>query len=216
MIGAVDHNSAGNARALTAAAGGRGEPVHVLPGLEIESAEGVHVVCLCDNAEAAEALQELVWAHLPETPNRAQSLGEQWLMDSDGQRVGRETRLLLQATQIKLEEICREGRRRGFLTIPAHVTRKAYGLFGVLGFVPDGLRGDALELGPLGRTPMPLAGRAQGDLARHPPVRASDAHRLEEIGTACTDFWLAEPTVAELRMALRQHVGRAAAIVTQT
>jgi PHP family Zn ribbon phosphoesterase len=210
LVGAVDHNAAGNARALIAAMASRApeEPVHVLPGLEIESVEGVHVVCLCDSAEAAEAMQEFVWEHLAPAPHEPARLGEQWLTNGNGRPTGRETRLLLQATQIKLGDICRECRERGLLTVPAHVTRRAYGLIGVLGLVPEGLDIDALELGPLGRTPMPLSGPAQADLTRYPQVRSSDAHQLDEIGAGCTDFWIAEPTVAELRLALKLRAGR--------
>ncbi|UCH34562.1 MAG: PHP domain-containing protein [Armatimonadota bacterium] len=215
LIGAVDHNAAGNARALIAATECRGPdgPIHVLPGLEVESAEGVHVVCLCNSAEAAEAMQEFVWSHLPAATNRPEAIGEQSLLDAEGRAVRQETRLLLQATTIKLDELCREAARRGLLCVPAHVTRRTYGLLGVLGFVPDHLAFDALELGPPGRTPLPLAARPQADLGRLPQVRASDAHRLDDIGTACTDFWLAKPTVAELRLALRQRAGRRACAV---
>ena len=216
VVGVIDHNAAGNARALIAAMATRGpeEPVHVLPGLEIESVEGVHVVCLCDSAEAAEAMQEFVWEHLPPAPHRPDALGEQWLTNGEGRPVRKETRLLLHATEIRLEDICRECRERGFLAVPAHVTRRAYGLIGVLGFVPDRLDIDALELGPLGRTPMPLSGPAQADLARYPQVRSSDAHHLDEIGAACTDFWIAEPTIAELRLALKLRAGRSFAAAT--
>ena len=215
LIGAVDHNAAGNARAVTAAMAARGpeEPVHVLPGLEVETAEGVHVVCLCDSAEMAEELQKFIWARLPTATNRAETLGEQVLVGANGRATGTEARLLLQSVGIGVEELCREGQRRGFLAVAAHVTRRAYGLIGVLGFVPERLPVDALELGAPGRTPMPLSARAQSDLTRYPQVRSSDAHRLDEVGTACTEFWLAEPTVAELRLALRQLGGRRASTV---
>jgi PHP family Zn ribbon phosphoesterase len=217
ILGVVDHNAAGNARALIDAAASRGpeEPVRVLPGLEIESVEGVHVVCLCDSADAAEAMQEFVWDHLPAAPHRPGELGEQWLSDGQGHPTRQEMRLLLQATEIKLDDICRECRERGLLALPAHVIRRAYGLIGVLGFVPDGLEIDALELGPLGRTPMPLSGPAQADLARYPQVRSSDAHQLDQVGSACTDFWIVEPTISELRLALKLKAGRSFAAAAQ-
>jgi PHP family Zn ribbon phosphoesterase len=210
LIGVVDHNAAGNARAMVAAAAAptAGEPVRVLPGIEVETSEGVHVVCLCDNADTAEELQEFVWARLPSAPNRAQTFGEQVLLTPNGRPQGQEMRLLLQSADVGVEELCSEGQRRGLLTIAAHVTRRAYGLIGVLGFVPPQLPVDALELGAPGQTPMPVNGQAQGDLTRYPQVRSSDAHQLEDVGRVCTEFWLAEPTVAELRLALRQSLGR--------
>ena len=210
VIGAVDHNASGNARAFLAAASHlAGKAVHILPGLEIESLEGVHVLCLCDDAEAAEAMQDFVWAHLPESGHRPEVFGEQWLVDTDGKHIRQEMRPLLRSAKIKLEEICVESKRRGLLTIPAHVTRRGYGLFGVLGFMPEGLDVDALELGP----PMLLSAPAKADLERHPHIRSSDAHWLEDIGTACTDLWVEELTVAEIKLAFQERSGRRASVV---
>lgn len=209
LIGAVDHNAAGNAGAMVAAAaelrGDGGRRVHVLPGLEIESSEGVHVLCLCDSCEAARAMQDVVWGNLAPTPHHPEVLGEQWLMDARGNRVAQEMRMLLQSTRMRLHDICVEGRRRGLLTIPAHVTRRGYGLLGVLGFVPPGLEVDALELGAIS---IPVSERARGDLGRYPQVHSSDAHRPQEIGAVHTDFRIAAPTVEELRLALQGRDGR--------
>lgn len=211
VIGAVDHNATGNGWALVeAAARPSAAPVRVLPGLEVESVEGVHVVCLSDKPDEAEAMQHFVWARLPAGANRPEILGEQWLMDPAGQQIRQEDRLLAQATGLSLGDICRESRRRGLLTLPAHVTRRSHGLFGVLGFMPEELEIDGLELGP---TCAHLTERAQQDLQRGPRVASSDAHQLEQIGESYTDFWLSEPTVAELRLALQQRDGRRAVIV---
>ena len=209
LIGVVDHNAAGNAcameRAALAAMEDEGIRVHVLPGLEVESSEGVHVVCLCESGEAAEEFQSLVWPRLPKAAHRPEVLGEQWLVDEQGRLVAQERRLLLRAMDMTLSEICCEGRRRGCLMVPAHVTRRGHGLLGVLGLVPADLRVDALELGPVS---IPLSERAEAELGRHPCIHSSDAHRAEEIGTACTEFRMAEPTVAELRLALAGEKGR--------
>lgn len=215
LIGAVDHNACGNAGAMLAAAAAlRGDDapqVAVLPGMEIESSEGVHVLCLCDSSEQAAAMQAVVWDHLAPLPHHSEVLGEQWMVDAGGTPLAQETRLLLQSTRMKLDDICHEARRRGLLAVPSHVTRRGYGLLGVLGFVPPGLEIDALELGPVG---IPLGQRASADLARYPQILSSDAHRPEEIGAVYTDFWVAAPTVAELRMALQQRDGRYVAAPT--
>ena len=206
VIGGLDHNAAANARSLVdaAAAGAAGTPVHVLPGLEIQSMEGVHIVCLCDDPGDAEEMQQFVWAHLPEAANPPEIVRRQQLLNADGEQVGQENRALWESTRLSLVEICREARRRGFLVIPAHVTRPGTGLIDVLGCAPEGLEIDALESGP----PMAPSAQVEAELARYPWVWSSDAHQPDEIGTICTDFWLREPTVAELRMALRGESGR--------
>jgi PHP family Zn ribbon phosphoesterase len=207
LIGVVDHNAAGNARAMMEAMGRQaaGERVHVLPGVEAESAEGVHALCLCDRAEEAEEMAALLQSSMPELANRPEAFGEQSLVDADGCTVGRETRLLLQATRMSFRDICGHGLARGLLMIAAHATRRGHGLLGVLGFVPEGTQLDALESGQPGpgRT-----GEGHPDLARWPLIYSSDAHRAEDIGGFWTDLWLAEPSVAEIKLALRGEGGR--------
>lgn len=208
LIGALDHNGAANARSLVdaAAGGAAGGAVRVLPGLEVQSMEGIHIVCLCDDPGDAEEMQDFVCAHLPEAANPSEIARRQRLLNADGEQVGQENRALWQPTRLTLVEICREAHRRGFLVIPAHVTRQGTGLIEVLGRAPEGLEIDALESDPH----MATSARVDADLARYPWVVSSDAHQPDEIGMACTDFWLREPTVAELRLALRGESGRRA------
>lgn len=207
LIGAVDHNAAGNARAMVEAMQRQpsGERVHVLPGVEAESSEGVHTVCLCDSAEEAEEMAALFESSLADLANRPDAFGEQCLVDAAGRTVGRETRLLLQATRMSFRDICGHSLARGLLTIAAHATRPSHGLLGVLGFVPDGTQLDALEAGPLGPW---RSGGDHPDLARWPAIHSSDAHRVEDIGEVWTDFWLAELSVAEIKLALHGEAGR--------
>jgi PHP family Zn ribbon phosphoesterase len=207
VVGVVDHNAAGNAHAAAAAQQqGAQNSAHVLPGLEIQSAEGVHVLCLCDGPEAAEAMQDYVCDRLPEIPPEPEVTDRQSLLGADGRQVGHETRPLWLPTEIDLREICREGQRRGLLMIAAHVIRPVTGLIPLMGGVPEDLAIDAIESG----LKWPLQPRAAAELAGYPRVTASDAHALEEIGATHTDFWVAEPSVAELKLALQGASGRRA------
>jgi PHP family Zn ribbon phosphoesterase len=205
VIGVVDHNAAANAQAVVEAAEAASDGVlHVLPGIEVQSRECIHVICLHDTLEAAEAMQEVVWAHLPREPRQPDICERQWLLTAEGERVGTEGRLLWEPTSLGVRDVCLEGRRRGALVVAAHVTRPVTGLFQVLDCIPDGVSFDALELGP----EMDLCERAEADMAHHPHVAASDAHDPSVIGAASTDFWIVEPTTAELRLALRGRLGR--------
>ena len=51
IIGIADHNSCENAGAVIEAAEGIG--IKVLPGLEVQSLEGIHLLCLFDSIEQA-------------------------------------------------------------------------------------------------------------------------------------------------------------------
>jgi hypothetical protein len=188
VLGVVDHNSAGNARAAMEASAGSG--IVVKPGLEVETQESVHLVCLFDTAEQALSMQERVYACLPPLPPPigGRSFGQQSLLDRDGECCGYESRPLFASIQLPAADVARGARAEGGLVIAAHVERRAYGLLGVLGFVPADLLLDAMECGP--------GGLASGRLA------SSDAHRLTEIGSRYTILDASGASVAELRECL--------------
>ena len=56
LIAVTDHNSADNLRAVAAAA--EGTSLCVVPGLELESSEEVHVLAYFDMLEKAEAIRD--------------------------------------------------------------------------------------------------------------------------------------------------------------
>ncbi len=185
-IGIADHNSAANAAAVVQAAGDR---LVVKPGLEIETRETVHLLCLFDEVEQALDLQRLVYDHLPERPESEDDpFGPRLLVDKEGVILGREPRPLYTATDLPLGQAVEEARGRGGLVVASHVQRRAHGILGVLGFIPQHVEFDGLEGGPGGM----VAGRLAG----------SDAHRLEEIGARYTVFEAEEASVSALRACL--------------
>jgi hypothetical protein len=72
--------------------------------------------------------------------------------------------------------------------------------------IPPGLNLEALELSR--RTEFHGPGMGMEPPLSIPRIVSSDAHLLEDIGTAYTVLLLAEPTLAELRVALRGEGGR--------
>jgi len=185
-IAIADHNSAGNAAAVIAAAGGR---LVVKPALEVETRETVHVVCLFDDIAQAVGLQELVYARLPERATGASDpFGPRLLVDERGLTLAKEPRPLFSATDLSVEEVVAAGHERGGLVVAAHIDRRAHGLVGVLGFVPPGLNLDGLEAGPGGL----ISGR----------IASSDAHRLLEIGSRYTVFEAEDMSVEALQRSI--------------
>ena len=67
LIAVTDHNTAGNLRAVLNAA--EGTELCVIPGLELESSEEVHILAYFDALENAEALGRAIYPYLPDTPN---------------------------------------------------------------------------------------------------------------------------------------------------
>jgi len=196
VIGIVDHSTARNARAVLEAA--PAFDVRVLMGLEIESAEGVHILTLFDSADAAMGMDAIVAQHLPNRPNRADVFGEQHLLDAVGDVIGEDPRLLCTGTDLGIEEIAGLVEGMGGLAIPAHIDRRANGLLPTLGFIPPGLQADLLELSPNVR---PRTAREMWpELNSRALLNGSDAHFLADSG--CAPTWVS-PQGAEAQLSPR-------------
>ena len=207
LIAVTDHNSAANCAAVMQAAQGTG--LAVLPGMEVQTAEEVHVICLFDTVEQALTWQGTIFDHLPDQANPEEVLGAQYVVDAEGEYVRTEARLLLTSTDLPLEEVLRRVKALGGLPIPAHVDRPSFSLLANLGFVPAGLDAPALEIF---RLTDPAAAVARWpDLAPYPLIRSGDAHRLNEI-TPALKLTIATPTVGELAVALAGSNGRSFAL----
>jgi PHP family Zn ribbon phosphoesterase len=177
LIAVTDHNAAGNCAAVMRAAEVTG--IAVLPGMEVQTAEEVHVVCLFDTLEQVLTWQGTVFDHLPDRTNPEDVLGGQFVVDEAGDYLRTETRLLLTSTDLPLEEVVRRVRALGGLPIPAHIDRPSFSLLANLGFVPPHLDVPALEIF---RRSEPAQVIAQSpDVAAYPLIRSSDAHQLSEM-----------------------------------
>jgi PHP family Zn ribbon phosphoesterase len=197
LIAATDHNSAENAAAMMTAAKGTG--ITVLPGMEVQTREEVHLLCLFDTLEQATYWQELVYAHLPHLKNREQVFGMQVVLNVDGEAVGTNDRLLATSTGFSVEEVVQRVHGVNGLCVPAHVDRPAYSIIANLGFIPPELRIRGVEISHLVG---PKEARARfPQLEHYSLVADGDAHRLKEMARRTT-IKMAEPTVAELALAL--------------
>ena len=198
LLAITDHNASANVAAVQQAAEGTG--LVVLPGMELQTREDVHLLCLFDTLAQMAAWQALVDECLPDLPNRAEFWGEQFVVDATGDFLRREPRLLLTAAQMTLAGACAAVLALGGLPLPAHVDRRAYGLLAQLGFVPAGLPVPGLELSRWCAPATALERFPQ--LTGYPLIQNGDAHELDEI-LGATVLRLAAPTVAEISLALR-------------
>ncbi|HEY9087584.1 MAG TPA: PHP domain-containing protein [Anaerolineaceae bacterium] len=203
LIAITDHNTIDNAEAVITAAKDSG--LTALPGMELQTREEVHSLCLFDTLDQARAFETWVKAKLPPFPNRPEYFGEQFVVDATGEFIRREEQLLLMSTEYDLNDACGKVMELGGMFIPAHINRTAFGLLPVLGVLPPDICIDALEVS---RHLTPEKAVAQyPQIAPYPLVQGGDAHRLDEL-LGVNKFTLAEPTIAELRLALWGQEGR--------
>ena len=206
IIAICDHNSAENVAAACRASKRAGGAVRVLPGMEVCTEEEVHVLALFDRVEAVLKLQDLVYRHMAPGHNRPDIFGEQVVVNEDDEVEGFNPRLLINAARLDLRAMTEAVHDLKGLAVAAHVDREAYGLLGQLGFVPEDLPLDALEVSRICDTDY-LSGAFPG-LLLWPILRNSDAHVIEDVGSAWTEFILEEPTVFEIGLALKGARGR--------
>lgn len=171
IIAVSDHNTAGNIKSVMQVA--EGTDLLVIPGMEIESSEEVHILCLFPNLEAAMQASETVHAHLNPILNRPEIFGEQTLLDAQDEPVGIEENLLVTATSLSIAEVKKLADGLGGVAIPAHVDRNSYSVLSNLGVLPD-IGFETIEVSKKGN-PNNFA------YLRKKMIQNSDAHYLEDI-----------------------------------
>ena len=210
ILAITDHNAADNVQAVIEAADGT--ELTILPGMEVQSREEVHLLCLFDTVSQVMAWQEQVSAALPDAENDEAFFGAQFVVDADGSYRATVERLLAVSTALSVEEVVAGVLALGGIVLAAHVDRPSYSLLGNLGFVPPGLRIAGMEISRH-CDPAEVVQRWP-QMAGYGLIVGGDAHRLEEM-TARTMVKVADPVVHEIALALSSKDGRRVDILTE-
>ena len=137
VIAITDHNCAANVAATIEAAAHTG--VTVLPGMEVQTHEEVHMLCLFDTLEQVEAWNRVIRAELPDTLNNEDFFGAQYVVDASGEYQYTEERLLATSTALSVEQVVAGVNALQGICLPAHVDRPSFSILGNLGFIPPDL-----------------------------------------------------------------------------
>ena len=202
MIGICDHNAAGNTRAVQEAAG---DALAVIAGIEITTAEEVHVLGLFPTAGAAMDAAAAVRATLPRGHEPGRGFGPQKLIDSAGRTTGAEDALLSAASTLDLTQALALIREAGGLAVAAHVDRPSFSVLSQLGMMPRDARFDAVEVSAAACASGRAAGYSRFGL---PVLCSSDSHWPAEVGAAFTVVKANGAGFGELALALAGRGGR--------
>ncbi len=115
---------------------------------------------------------------------------------------------MIGAIKLSIEQVVESIHHFGGLAVLSHVDRERFSVFSQLGFMPEKLSADALEVSP--RHTVAQTKLRWPEVEDYPFVRSSDAHRLEKIGAASFVFTSHSPCIRELKMALAGEGGRKA------
>ncbi|HCP15022.1 MAG TPA: hypothetical protein DIT32_04505 [Peptococcaceae bacterium] len=204
VIAITDHNSCGNVAAFVHK--GFEEGLIVVPGMELQTQEEIHLICLFDRVKQALDFEKALEPRLTALKNKPKIMGEQWFVDAAGDKLKQEERFLLASVQISVDDAAALVHQFGGICIAAHADRPAFSLSAVFGTIPAEIPLDGIELTcHLERDPALIEKiKALGFTY----VTASDAHYLDSINDIHCAAYLDHWSVHELRMAMKGQEGR--------
>jgi predicted metal-dependent phosphoesterase TrpH len=196
MIFITDHNTAENSEAVIRASAGY-NGLKVYPGMEITSREEAHTLALFENMKDAGNMQSIVYNRLANTRNE-QEYKEQIIANEFDEVEGFCKKSLFSSTDIRINEIVDLIHKNNGLAIASHIDRESFSIIGQLGFIPDDINFDALEVSP--NTKLKDAKRKFADYScKYNFVTGSDSHSLNWIGNTFLEFESSENTFEAFR-----------------
>lgn len=177
-IAITDHNSGDNLAVAAEYAEGK---IAFVPGVEVESSEGVHVICLFPDMNSADRMLRVVRENMHSRNNKAKKFGNQYVVDKNNKVVDTEERMLRFPTKMTVEEIFYVAKQMHGVAFYAHVENKAYGVLPVLGALPARPIAKALEF--TNNDEGKNFAQKQGKRYKKLFLYSSDAHHLSDINT---------------------------------
>ena len=203
IVALTDHNTCRNCPAFMAAAAEYG--LLAVPGMEINTSEEVHAVCLFPNLEAALCFDSYVYGKLIRFPNNEAIFGKQQIYNEQDQVCGTEPNLLINATEISFDGLWELVRSYGGVMFPAHVDKTANSLIANLGFIPPDSRFRTAEVKDLKKLHQLQKDNPYLDKCRI--ISNSDAHYLEHMNEPELTLQVEEKTVQGIIDALLDGAG---------
>jgi len=176
LLAITDHNSAKNIEAIMDVA--KNQDIIVIPGVEVETYEGIHMLCYFQTLTDVLLFDKIVYQNIPRIQNKEDLCGQQLIINHHDQIICKEVKMLMNSTHLKLNELINIVRLLNGLVFPAHINRYANSIVTILGFIPEDLeitgieisKGDQLE-------------RYQDNhlFSKYRIIQNSDAHYLGDI-----------------------------------
>lgn len=203
IMALTDHNTCRNCPSFFAAA--RQHGIVPVAGMELTTAEDIHMMCLFESLDDALAFGEEIDRRRMRIPNRTDIFGEQWICNEADEPIAQEPDLLSNATTVSLEEGESLVARFGGVYYPAHIDRDANGIIATLGMMPPTPVFTAVEFKDVHRVE---EYRERYGLHGLHVVCDSDAHYLWDVGeeAATLELDVADESEEAVRAALFRYL----------
>ena len=180
VLALTDHNSAKNCPAFFEAC--RQQGIVAIAGMELSTAEDIHLVCLFSELDDAMRFDSEIEKHLMPIANRPEIFGDQQILDGDDEITGEFPTLLISATDLPIDDAIKLAKNYGAHVHPAHIDRESNGILAILGDVPEEYGFEIFELRERASVDK-VSGRVE-QLNEKNILVCSDAHHLWDISEA--------------------------------
>lgn len=204
IIGITDHNSTLNCK-ITRILGEK-QGIYVLTGVEITSREEVHCLAFFEKTESLDIFQQYIEASLPFVKNNPHYFGYQVVVDAFENILQEVDSLLIIGLNRSIGEIRSKVAELDGIFIPAHVDRPRNGILDQLGFMPDTLNPDAVEI--WNRNSRNTFLKTYPVFDKYQLLINSDSHTLQQIGTFYSELVMEQINFSEIHNALSGNKGR--------
>lgn len=143
IISITDHNSIKNVKSALKIS--ENKKIKIIPGIEVQSKEDIHLLSYFENFKNLNSYYELVYEKLSNIKNDEEKFGHQIIVDKNDKFVGKEDKLLMNSTNYSLNELVNLTNRFNGIPVPSHADR-SFGLIKNLGFIPEELNIKYIEL----------------------------------------------------------------------
>lgn len=135
IVALTDHNSVKNCPAFFKAAKKYG--IVAVAGMELTTSEDIHIVCLFEKLDEALDFGNEIDKHRALVKNKPDIFGKQQILDENDNIIEEEEHLLINATDISIEDVSRIVDSFNGICYPAHIDRESNGIVSVLGNFPE-------------------------------------------------------------------------------
>ena len=180
IVALTDHNTCGNCESFLKVAKANG--LIGIAGMELTTAEDIHIVCLFEFLEQAKGFSDAVQPYRGVFPNKVEIFGQQMFMDENDNVIGVDDNFLPIATSLRLDEAVKLAQKFDALVFPAHIDRESNGIVSILGTVPQSPDFPCIEFN--GKEDYERYVKDFPHIASKSHVFNSDAHNLWTINEA--------------------------------
>ncbi len=204
IIGITDHNTTRHCNLIRKLAEPAG--IFTLMGAEVTTREEVHCLSFFENDDQLSDFQLYLEKYIIRIPNDPEKFGFQVVVDENELIIDDIEFLLISALDQSLEQVEQKVHSLGGIFIPAHIDRPSFSIISQLGFIPDNLQIDGIEISANCKKDSVLPFIGQHNTKSF--IRSSDAHYADQVGKTFSTFEIEHCSFNEIKMALQGSSGR--------